>query len=158
MIIAAVLAYAGLKRWNEPSHLNKQKTEPPVESHGYVYEDFPVVGMRYYLEDIYKLATLNPNYESTVSPEKRVFKYYFKNHPTTLAFDPQNEHDANAIRVLIDGVMIGFISAEENLRVGEILRQRSVAHISSFIGGGKYKIGAVEDERDLHATVTIEYK
>ena len=130
---------------------------------------FQAVGVHYYEDSIKKLANSNPDW--ALSPAKiieagkagkKIYQYFYVNKPAKLEREPKNEHDRNAVAVIIAGEKIGYISREENVHVAEILAQREIKSLSAFIGGGKYKIvsndGSVEEfQIDHNVNVKIKY-
>ena len=132
-------------------------------------ETFHAVGVGYYEDSIRKLANSNPDWNLTSAQiikngmaGKRIFKNNYINKPVKLQEEPQNSHDKNAIAVIVAGELVGYISREDNLRVKEILNKREVKSISSFIGGGEYKIldesGDVTKENSgFSVSVRIKY-
>lgn len=133
-------------------------------------EIITVAGTSYYLKNIEKLATLNQDY--MMSPkviikkgkaEKRIFEYYFANSPVELRPEPKNTHDKNAIAVYIAFELVGYISRDENIRIGKLLRSGSVENVTSFISGGRYKVisadGSVQEfENEILVKLYIHYK
>lgn len=75
------------------------------------YRTYKVTGIGYRLNNLLELAEINKEYsygkkrlieEELV--EERVWKYSFYPRTAELAPEPDNPHDPNAIRVLVDGV------------------------------------------------------
>lgn len=132
-----------------------------------VKEDFVVVGVPYYKENIMKLACANPDWKKhtkTLLAENKdqVFRYSFINKPVKLIPEPSNEHDSNAILVQIAGEKVGYISREENIHVKDILDNRSVKYVSSFISGGDCKLifenGSMEKvTKEIGINIRIAY-
>lgn len=124
----------------EQTDLPKGPLSEPVE------ETFEAVGVHYYLENVGKLATRNPDWRKTgkalVSAGfagRRVYRYSYINKPVKLVQENDNPHDRNAVMVQIAGEKVGYIAADEALHVQEILNHRTVCFVSAFIGGGDYK-------------------
>ena len=134
-----------------------------------ITEEFFVVGVKYYLGNIKKLACSNPewkNKNSTIIKNgksgKKIYRYNYINKPVKLLDEPSNPHDKNAVMVVIAGELVGYISREECLHVKDILNNHEIKYISSFISGGQYKIiydsqEAVKSESSLNVTVKIAY-
>lgn len=109
-------------------------------------ESFEVVGTHYYLSNISKLATSNPDWRKngkTLANQghagHRVYRFTYINKPVKLIQENSNPHDHNAVMVQIAGEKVGYISADEALHVRSILNHHTVHFISAFIGGGDYK-------------------
>lgn len=56
----------------------------------------------------------------------------------TIALDPGNKFDPNAVRVEIDGETVGFLAAAEARRVGRLMKDQGVATatVDSQVRGG----------------------
>ena len=132
-------------------------------------ESFEAVGIQYYHENIHALSTENRQYKENADTiiangkaGKKIFKYYYKEQPTTLVPEPTNELDCNAVMVMMADKKVGYISAGDNLHVLEILTRRKVLSIKSYIHGGIYKTvysdGAVDNgESYIHIIVDVSY-
>lgn len=135
-----------LKKLAEPSKENQQDVVDPSTSKALKKEDFEVAGVHYCLKNIKLLATVNPDWrkksKSLVSkskPRRRIYKNTYINKPVKLIPEPTNKHDKNAIIVQIAGEKVGYISADDNIHVKQILSKHDVKFISAFISGGEYK-------------------
>ncbi|MBR1815849.1 MAG: hypothetical protein IJ763_04025 [Lachnospiraceae bacterium] len=141
------------------------KTEPVYEKK----ETFKVVGIDHYTQDIERLKRINPLYrcepsliQKTTYVNTKIFKYYFTNFPVKLVEEPKNEHDKNAIKVLISGRHVGYIAREDCLHIKKIMAEYPKYFVDSFIGGGDYKIiesnGSVFDnDYKISINITIYY-
>lgn len=127
----------------------KPSPKLPVSSSGtdFTIENFHLAGVSYYLDNIKKLACSNEDYRKSTKTlannnlvMKRIYQYNYINKPVKLIPEPQNPHDKNAIAVYIAGELVGYISRDENIHVKDILDHYQIQFISSFIGGGRYKI------------------
>lgn len=144
--------------------LNK-KSKPRVLTE----EDFRAAGVTYHEKNIEKLACSNPDWKSSTTQiieagksEQRIYRYNYINKPVKLIPEPNNEHDENAVAVLIAGELVGYISRGDNLHVKDILDNREIISISGFIGGGEYKIisddGSISKFEDRHSVnIRIKY-
>lgn len=145
----------------------------PIESasvkRAYKEEVFYVVGVAYCIDNIKKLTCSNKDYRNSAKTNiadgliaKKIFQYTYINKPVKLVPEPTNLHDKNAIMVLIAGEKVGYISADENMYVKNILSKCDIKFISSYISGGKYKVvsqnGHVEKEEDnIRIKIKIGY-
>ena len=84
-----------------------------------------------------------------------------------LVDDPENAYDPNAIKVVADGVHIGFVPKEKTRRVREILAFHPDAKLSCDVCGGDYKILEEDDDGNYSvekvslnygAEVTVTYR
>ena len=159
--IGGVLIYLGIKK--------KQAIKSVATTHELKVEEFAVLGIPYYLDNISKLANKNPEWNSNCAQviahnnaNRRIYRFNYINKPVKLIPDPKNKYDKNAVQVIIAGELVGFIGEADNVHVKEILTKHDVKYISSFIGGGKYKIVTEEKEMnyfedEIHITVKIGY-
>lgn len=131
-------------------------------------EDFYIAGMSYQENNMQHLCILNPDWqkstESLVDPDHdvRIYKYTFVNKPVELVPEPTNPHDPNAVKVVVAGKHIGYISADENIHVLEILKYTRIIYISCFFRGGEsktiYSDGYVtKDHRGISGNIRISY-
>lgn len=132
-------------------------------------EFFYVSGCEYYKDNIYKLAVKNAEWSSTNATIKKhekcdteVYRYKFVNKPVKLVPEPSNQYDENAIMVMVAGELVGYISRNDNLHVLDILNNHNVKYISSFIGGGDFKVvrednSVIRSSNDLFVKVQIAY-
>ena len=133
-----------------------------------IEENFSAVGVHYYESNIQKLACQNPDWKLSAAKiiesgkaEKKIFRYNYINKPVKLQPEPNNQHDKNAVAVIIAGELVGYISREENVHVKTILQRREVKSISGFIGGGEYKVISKNKDVskfDCSCTVNIRIK
>ena len=125
--------FEGLKKL-----LNAQTTQPAKEPLLPDLVTFKVSGTHYHLDDVNKLATKIQKYgmkpEKLISmgyAERRVYRYFYKNEPT-------NQHDPNAVKVLINDILVGYVPKEDCEAVKVFLQYP--LRITAEISGGDYKI------------------
>ena len=101
------------------------------------------------------LAQENPDYDLTKREiiddgltDERIYQYTFADGPVELVDDPDNEHDPNAIKVLIAGQHIGYIKRGSTGRVHNLQRAGRVLGVTAEIYGGKYKVVICDDDDD----------
>lgn len=119
------------------------------------FERHKVAGTSYHLDAIMALAQENPDYDLTKREiiddgltDERIYQYTFADGPVELADDPDNEHDPNAIKVLVAGQRIGYIKRGSTGRVHNLQRAGRVLGITAEIYGGKYKVVICDDDDD----------
>lgn len=118
-------------------------------------ENFRIAGISHYVDNIVNnLATDNSDYELSSSElieqydaGDRIFEYDFDDKDVALVPEPENEHDPNAIRVEVRGVLIGYIKSGSCSHVKNLLKSPDFAGMDLTIGGGKFK-RVYEDEND----------
>ncbi|MCZ0667474.1 HIRAN domain-containing protein [[Ruminococcus] gnavus] len=136
-------------------------------------DNFKVAGISSYMDNLMELAYENDDYEKTKKQivddfmyDEKIFQYDFLVSKVELIPEPENEYDSNAVKVVVDGVHIGYIKKGSCSRVKNLLSSGRVTDIDCSIFGGKYKVvwdrdeGYVLEEDEYHfgATVEITYK
>lgn len=158
-IVLAVVAYAN----STNSSGNGKGTV--ISASGVREEEIEVAGVTYYLDSVMSLA--NESYKWHKPPAenagRRVYRYYFTNEPVELVPEPSNAHDPNAVMVMIAGRKVGYVPADDALRIKNLLRQSRIRNLSSFVHGGEYKDispDGSEVYRDVGISIKlkIEYK
>ena len=102
----------------------------------------PIMGMNYYASDIEKIGTPLRGYNLSPSdmakrPLKDNYKYWFDCSNAQLVPDLQNKVDKNAIKVVVNGVRIGFVPADSTALVRQYM---AVPHsLSVNIYGGHFR-------------------
>ena len=95
--------------------------------------------------------------------DDEIFRYRFP-HFGELAEDPGNEHDKNAVMVLMNGECNGFIPAEDAVEVRRILETKRVVETILDIDGGPFKrfdsdTGEITvDTAPFHGEVSIVFE
>ena len=133
---------------------------PPVEEplpeqelgEGVKMVTFLGAGMYYRLDNFYRFGTPNPLYdysrkeliESDIVDE-RIYEYSYKIGKITFEDEPTNEYDPNAIKILSDGIHIGYIKKGSTTRLRNIMK-KNVLSIEATAGGGNYKELYEEDD------------
>lgn len=119
------------------------------------FERHKVAGTSYHLDAIMALAQENPDYDLTKREiiddsltDERIYQYTFADGPVELVDDPGNEHDPNAIKVLVAGQHIGYIKRGSTGRVHNLQRAGRVLGVTAEIYGGKYKVVICDDDDD----------
>lgn len=153
---------------SQPRSSGSAKRSLP-SSHELQKEDFTVVGIQYYSNNFRQLATPNPDYDlpddelkELFATKRRIGQYTYITKPVELVPDPTNEHDPNAIEVHINGLLVGFISSDDNAHVLSLLKGADIKYISSYVRGGKYcslgELGEIlESKVSPSITVRIAY-
>lgn len=119
------------------------------------YESYNVVGMSYHTEEFMRFAKSNPDYSLSRKKiiengltNKRIMQYNFDFDHIELIEEPDNEYDPNAIKVLADGAMIGYIRKEECTHVKDMIRKGEINRVELEVflyGNYKGVFGNVED-------------
>ena len=118
--------------------------------------EFKVKGISNYYDEFFKkFGEENEDYnlpnaeiKSEYSDGDKVFQYSYSFNEVKLVPEPDNKYDPNAIRVEVDGVLLGYIDKAKTERVKELLASPDFRYIKLDVGGGAYKyIYEDEDEK-----------
>ena len=133
------------------------------------YFGFNVAGVHYRKNDIVDLLDENDDYEMTKKDiigsgmdGEYIYKYSIKDSDAELIPEPDNKHDKNAIMVMVDGTLIGYVPKDKIEKTKSILDSKHIDSIRCSIYGGDYKV--VYDDSpikkgstDLKAEISIKY-
>ena len=133
----------------------------PVQKASHRGNTYYVTGVRFYEKQLLKLAIKNPDYAmvkqeiiDALMCDENLPKFIFKPERIELVPEPDNPHDPNAIKVIIDGCHVGYIKATECLYLLEAIKQERLNSITCNITGGPYKCVIedydIERDRDIY--------
>lgn len=110
-------------------------------------EKHQVTGIKYYMDAIMSLAKPNPDYTKNKEALQRagltettVTEYTWPVYEAELEPEPDNPHDPNAIKVLANGLVVGYIKAGSCARVLKRIREDRIERMTIQFGGGRGKI------------------
>lgn len=125
---------------------NNNKVSSAVENNSGVPEKITVkvVGTEYRnLESILSLVTPNPDYQldkramvNKYPDGNVVYEYIFQEQEASFEFEPTNEYDPNAIKVVIRGIHVGYVKKGSCSRIRNLINQGEIESISAKITGG----------------------
>ena len=126
--------------------IKQAKPEPPKpESKNKVYK---VAGVSYRQDAIQSLGMKNPNFSKTRQDiqdagllGKWIHEYKFDPQKVELVPEPDNPYSENgdAIKVVVDGVHIGYIGNESSAHVHDLIDSNRIQRVTCFITGGRKK-------------------
>lgn len=126
---------------------------PNNESENNQLENHYVAGTSYKREEIESLGMLNDDYTMSKKDfidiaieDDNVYEYDFAPIDVKLIEEPENEHDKNAVKVIIDGVHVGYIKAGSCSHIKKLISSDRIKSISAEIKGGKYKRLSLDDD------------
>lgn len=109
------------------------------------YETFHVAGITHKQKEIFQMAYENEDYSMSKKEiidsgkeDERIYKYEFDPVHVELIPEPDNPYDPKAIKVVIDGVHVGYIKKGSTSRVRNLLK--AGGKVSAEIKGGPYKV------------------
>lgn len=128
-------------------------------------ERFKLAGCSYYQDNIMTLAAVNPDYDMPSKDIKACFdegelipEYKFLHSNCELVPEPSNQYDANAVKVMVDNVHVGYIKAGSCSHVKKLLADKTVRFYVDEMGMGNYKKiidGRVEEDSFNRPFVTL---
>ena len=144
--------------------------EPKPERTFSKVETHRIAGTSFHETEIQDLMEENFDYNLTATDlidmgmeDERVYKYEETYCTAALEPEPDNQYDPNAIRVLAEGVHIGYIKKGSAAHVKKLLEEDRIASMLITITGGPYKTAYLnEDDRprttkgDLNFSAVLE--
>ena len=115
---------------------------------------YKVTGMEHYIDNIIALAVKNDDYRLSKKElieecleNERIYECDFYFTKVELVPEPDNPYDPNAVKVIVDDVLVGYIKAGSCTHILKVLKEDRIVKIECEIGGGNYKyLGYDEDE------------
>ena len=106
-----------------------------------------VTGVKYYEKNLLQISKEeNPNFQLTKKDlikndliDQAIYQYTFHPQNVELIPEPTNEHDPNAVKVVVDGQHVGYIKAGSCKRILNLISGERIAKIECAISGGSYK-------------------
>ena len=126
----------------------EEPVEPavPVEQPTTKATTHKVAGVSFHQEELRAMGYKNPNYTLTKKELLQlwpdgvtVYELDFFPQKAELVPEPDNPEDPRAIKVLIDGVHVGYIKSGSCAHIHRLIRENRIEKIEPEIIGGKYK-------------------
>lgn len=125
---------------------------------------YKVTGTSHYMDNILSLKSENLDYKSSKKDlidegyeNERIYQYDFLVVKFDIEPEPTNLYDPNAIKVLADGVHIGYIKAGSCKHLLNAIRDNKIVKIDGVIYGGKYKYIGYDEDADKYYYDKGEY-
>lgn len=122
-------------------------SEPPSSPIGNgLYETcIDVAGASYYYDSITRCMKKNPKYDLSDDElidlgNDRIYEFFPLDSNAILMPEPNNSHDRNAVMVLVDNNLVGYVPAEYALFVKNLIFQKALSFASVSILGGNMKM------------------
>ena len=137
-------------------------------------ETFHVGGVSYQHDEIKELGVLNPQYdmskkelEEITDQYVKIFKRLFNPGNVQLKKEPENLFDTNAVQVLVDNVLVGYVKSGNSAHVTRLIDHDQIQTVTASITGGKYKrlvpagngmltLDYDKDEFSIQITITLK--
>lgn len=131
----------------------KETPAEPVKTPDEKVVRYKVAGTSYRQEALQAMGEKNPDYKLTKRELiKRwpdgvtVYEYKFYPQKAELVPEPENPEDPKAIKVLVDGVHVGYIKASYCPHIHKLIRENRIVKIEPKIFGGGQKTVNCWDE------------
>lgn len=104
---------------------------------------YTVAGTSFRMDAILRMGSPNPDFKLDKGPLYRkglldvpVFEYIFPPVTAELVPEPTNAHDPNAIKVIMNGVHVGYVPAKNCVYIKSLMNSGKLRRVQGFIGGG----------------------
>lgn len=151
--------------------VSAQPAEPAAPASGkLLLDDFWVAGVYYHKDATQKLAVQNAAWTKNHAEIRKgqegllsVDRYHYKNEPVELVLETNNPDYKNAVRVEIKGQFVGYVPAENNRAVREVLKTGKIEAITAKIEGGEFRVlyndgTEKKDSRNVRIHVLYAYR
>lgn len=128
----------------------EQKTPEECEHRkdkGYKINTYRVAGTSFRSDAIASLGEENDDYGASKRDlvdedmiDEEIYQLRFHPQKVELVPEPDNKYDSNAVKVIVDGVHVGYIKKGSCTHVKKLLAEDRILNINCKIGGGKFKI------------------
>lgn len=126
-------------------------------------ERHKVTGTSYHLDAIKAMGVYNYDYDKNKRElieegliGERVWQTAFFPRVATLEPEPDNPQDPKAIKVVVDGVHVGYIKAGSCAHIHKAIREGRLESVKCEIKGGKYKIILDDIDEDGDSTYELD--
>lgn len=116
-------------------------------------ENHKVAGTSYRQAEIRDMGFENGDYnlpkdelECLYSEYEKIYALEFYPDKVELVEEPDNPHDTNAIKVIIDNVHVGYIKRGSCSHIKKLINRDMIQSITAIITGGKYKRLVPDDD------------
>lgn len=130
----------------------RKKTKP-----SYPTRTYKVTGVSHYTDAFDNMAAENPDYDLDEQElidsgliGQRVWQYEFYPEVVEVIPEPTNFHDPNAIKVVVDDELIGYIKAGSCAHLNRIISEGKLGRITCIMGGGPYKYISEDEDGDYN--------
>lgn len=142
---------------------NNTPTEPTPAPAPSNVERHKVAGISYRTEELLSLGLENYDYDLSKKQlieagltDERVYRTDFYPDTCELIPEPENPEDPKAIKVVVDGVHIGYIKQGSCAHIHKLLREDRIEDIDCEISGGPYKVVLTDYDEDGDEVYTME--
>lgn len=127
---------------------NAKYNIPKTEHHN-------ISGTSYRQKEIKSLGFENDDYSLSKKEiieygleDENIYQLSFSPTSIQLIEEPENKHDSNAVKVIADGVHVGYIKKGSCVHIKKLINENKISKITADIHGGKFK--RVSSEYDMY--------
>lgn len=143
------------------SKLKSQSTKAVGLSHHNYTMQINVVGEHYKKNDIASVMSGNrmynlPDHEfiNKIEPRKYIYRFKYRETEAQLILEPNNPYDANAIKVVIDNIHVGYVPASYCVDLKRKLPK--IKSVRAKLHGGDYKYHSNNEVFKTESDFSIE--
>lgn len=124
---------------------------------------YKATGMAYRLDNLLRLGVKNEEYSKSKKEliedgqiGESVWEFNFCPSNVELIPEPDNPHDPNAIKVVVDGAHVAYIKKGSCAHLLKVIKENRIEKIECEIAGGQYKYVVEEYNDDGKKTYLLE--
>lgn len=147
---------------SKPSFENRSVNQTVIKQTQKKTEHHHIAGTSFRQKEIRALGHENDTYSlpkrdlmDLYNEYDKIYQIEFSPKSVQLVEEFDNPHDPNAIKVIIDGVHVGYIKKGSCSHIKKLIKNNQILGISAEIHGGKYK-QLIPDEDDSYITTSKE--
>lgn len=136
---------------------------PPKAKAAPVGVTYKVAGVSFYEDNIMSLALRSSEYTLSKRElieegltDERVWEYEFYPDKVEVVPEPDNPEDPKALKVLVDGVHVGYIKKGSCARLRRLMDGDRIQRIDVEMGGGRYKYVETDYTESGKETYTMD--
>ena len=152
LILAIVLAVMDASKGDaaepeaEEASAPEPEAEKPAEPETKINR-YIVAGVQYYMDNLMTMVEENYLYAykkqeliDICRTDEKIYKQIFTPSHLDLTHEPDNPHDPNAIKVMLDNKLVGYIRREDCKHILDIMDNDLFVSANCEVTGGKYKM------------------
>lgn len=148
---------SGEKGARAPTTTKASASAQAQEKSQFTTKKYKVTGMEHYKDALNSFAVTNPDFDLSKKEliadnlvDERIWKNEYYPQKVELIPEPENPVDPKAIKVIADGLQVGYIKSGSCAHLLKVIRENRIESIGCDMGGGPYKYIREEydDEKD----------
>lgn len=147
----------------KPEPLAQEPAVPEPGTPRAVGKTHKVTGVEHYRANILSLDCENPDYDMTKREiidcgmtDEIIFEYSYCSEKVELIPEPDNPEDPKAIKVLVEGLHVGYIKAGSCSRIHNLMNENRIRRVTCQIEGGRFKKVCENEDDDTYELETGE--